>query len=142
MHVMATPLWLTADERQIFTSLPPSVQDGWEVREETQTFTDTAERRNARLNLMRLHDPKLLAFQEKVKKESVPEAIGKLLEETDMRDVAEDDLAELFFALGPDVLTRIITPLLGAAKNDGDVDDVASLLLIRHSLLASFSSQS
>ncbi len=139
---MATPLWFTTDEQRIFTSLPPSVQDGWEVREETQAFTDTPERRNARLNLMRLHDPKLLAFQKQARIESAPDAIGKLLEEMDMRDVAEDDLAELFFALGPDVLTHIITPLLGAAKDDGDVDDIASLLLIRHSLLASFSSQS
>jgi len=137
---MPTPLWLTAEERTFFMTLPAELRDGWELQAETQTFTDTSERRAARLGLVRLHDPALLALRDKAKEASSPEALAALLAEMDLHDVTEDDLAELFFALGPDALTGLIAPLLRAAKTDGDLDDVASLLLIRHSLLASFSS--
>ncbi|MEK7218892.1 MAG: hypothetical protein AAB728_05515 [Patescibacteria group bacterium] len=138
---MAAPLWLTAAERTIFDALPAPLQDGWELKEETLAFTDTAERRTARLSLVRLHDQKLLALRDKVQKATSPEDVASLLAEIDLRDVTEGDLAELFFALGPDALTRLITPLLREAKTDGDLDDLASLLTIRHSLLESFSSQ-
>lgn len=136
---MSTPLWLTADEQTVFAAFSPELRDGWEVQEETQTFADTSDRRAARLGLVRLHDPALLALRDKAKEASSPEALAALLAEMDVHDVSEDDLAELFFALGPDALTGLVVPLLREAKTDGDLDDVASLLLIRHSLLASFS---
>ncbi|MFA6038959.1 MAG: hypothetical protein WCV62_03475 [Candidatus Peribacteraceae bacterium] len=134
---MAAPLWLTTDERKAFDALPEAVRNGWELKEETLSFTDTPERRSARLGLVRLHDTKLLALREKVQKAATPEEVAALLAEMDLHDVTEGDLAELFFALGPDALTLLIAPLLRDAKTDGDLDDLASLLMIRHSLLES-----
>lgn len=136
---MTTPLWFTADEATVFTALPEAVRNGWEVREETLSFADSEEKRAARLSLLRLHDPKLLKFQADAEKIDSPDAMAALFAATDLQGVSEDDLAELFFALGPDLLTRVIRDLLAAVKTDADLDAVASLLLIRHSLLEALS---
>jgi hypothetical protein len=135
------PLWLTAHEQTLFKALPSSLREGWEVRDETLTFKDSGEQRAARMSLMRLHDPKLIGFREEAQKLS-SEELTALIKKTDLRGVSDDDIGELFFALGPDLLTRILDSMLQSATSDSDLDDIAAMITVRHSLLASFHSRS
>jgi hypothetical protein len=130
-------LYLTAEEQKVFNGIPEAPREGWEVSQETGTFEDNEERLSMRMALLRLHDPKLLDFQKRAADLS-PEQLTALIAETDLKGVADADLAELTFAIGPVILGRVIGGLLLQAKTDADMEDLAALTVIRHSLLASF----
>jgi hypothetical protein len=139
--VMSSPvLHLRPEERKIFNSFTDTLKDGWKVEEENRTYEDTAEHRQMRLSLLRVRDPKLLTFLTEAQKEKSPAALAELVHATDLAGVAESDLAELFFALGPATLSMIIEKLLREAKKDEDLADIAALTEIRHSLLSSMMS--
>lgn len=130
-------LYLTKEEKKIFDALSEGVRDGWEVEEENGTFDDNAEKMRTRLALLRLHDPKLMSLRDKASGSTDIDRIAELVQEMDLSGISEDDLAELFFALGPSVLSTIIGDLLKSATTDKDIDDLQSLTFIRHELLAS-----
>ena len=128
-------LYLTVEEKKIFDVLPVNLKEGWDVQVESRTYEDSPERRAARLSLMRLHDPKLLAFREKAQKVSSEEELKVLIRTMDLNGVIDDDLAELFFALGPVLLGQMIVSLLRDARSEKDVQDIAPLTDIRESQL-------
>lgn len=132
---MSSVLYLTADEKKVFDGLSGDVREGWTVEEETSDISDTAEKMSMRMELMRFDDPSLAAFQSKVSGASSLEDLATLIQQTDLSDVNEDSLAELFFALGPVVLTRLIGPLLADVKSDAHMSSLEALTGIRHSLL-------
>ncbi len=134
LYLMNT-LLLTSDEKKVFDALPASLKEGWQVEEEKIFFEDSLESRNARFSLMRLHDPMLLKFRENAERATSEEEVVKMMQEMDLRSVADDDLSELFFALGPTILTGLVDAMLGAVKTDKDLADIDALLVIRHSLL-------
>lgn len=134
---MSSVLYLTADEKKVFDGLSKTVREGWTVEEETSDISDTAEQMSMRMELMRFEDPSLAAFQSKVSGAASLEDLATLIQQTDLSDVNEDSLAELFFALGPVVLTRLIGPLLADAQTDAHVSSLEALTGIRHSLLLS-----
>ena len=63
-------------------------------------------------------------------------AIAALLADFDLKDVDEDDVAELFFALGPAAVTQLIAALFVTATTDADIEGITALTVIRHSVLA------
>lgn len=134
---MSSVLYLTADEKKVFDGLSGDVREGWTVEEETGVITDTAEQMSMRMELMRFDDPALAAFQQRASEASSLDDLAAVIQQTDLSDVNEDSLAELFFALGPVVLTRLIGPLLADAKTDAHVSSLEALTGIRHSLLLS-----
>ena len=131
-------LHLTPAEQKLFLSLPEKLREGWKVREETQKFEDTKKHLRMRVSFLKIRDPKLHVFQEEIKKAKNEKKIAKLVSEFDLKDVHQADLAELFFALGPKPLFRIIEAILRQAKTDEEVESVAALSLIRNALLRSF----
>ena len=139
---MNKTLWLTASEQAAFKEISDSVKEGWEVKAETGTVEDTPEKRTMRLALTRLHDPKLLKLREKAQNASSDKELAMLLQETDLQNVQEDDLAELFFALGPESLTTLIGAMIKDAASDDDLEGIVSLTVIRNSLNNAFSPQS
>ena len=130
-------LYLTPKEREEFEQLPETLREGWRVIEETLTFADTVERREMRLHLLRMHDPKLLALREKALALPTTDAVVTLILESNLSGVSDADLAELFFALGPAPLSFLIPQFLTKAHSDEDLEHVAIFSGIRHSLLAS-----
>lgn len=130
-------LHLTMQEQVLFDTLPDALREGWETEAETLSYEDTPQRRMIRLSLLRLHDPKLLAFREQAKQAQSAEEIAVLMESIDLKDVDEGDLAELFFALGPVTLSLLIAALLRTVKTDTDIEGITALTVIRHSVLAS-----
>ncbi|MDD3896957.1 MAG: hypothetical protein PHU04_03910 [Candidatus Peribacteraceae bacterium] len=134
---MHNALSLTADEQKLFDALPDGLKEGWVITEEQGTYSDTPRHRMMRMQLMHLHDPKMQEFLGKAKAtEGDEKALAALVARTDLSDVSDGDLAELFFVLGPAPLSALILSLLRAVKSDEDIDDLASLTLIRNSLLS------
>lgn len=130
-------LHLTQAERNIFHGLSERLRDGWEVTLEARSAPDHRENREIRVQLLRLHDPKLLRFQKKAAAISDPEELAELVADTDLAEVSDADLAELFFALGPATLTKVIGVMLQMAKTDQDLQGIAALTAIRDALLFS-----
>ena len=130
-------LYLTVDEKKLFDALSDGLKEGWEVEAEKQEYTDTKERYKMRLSFLKLSDPTLLDFKEKVQNAKSEEEIKELMEGFDFKGVSQSDLAELFFALGPKDVSILMRLQLAEVKNDKDVEIVAALSNIRHELLKS-----
>ncbi|MDD4628904.1 MAG: hypothetical protein PHE68_05990, partial [Candidatus Peribacteraceae bacterium] len=77
-------LFLTADEQKIFSGIPETAREGWEVSQETGTFEDSEEKLSMRMALLRLHDPKLLDFQKNAAGLS-SEQLTALIAKTDLK---------------------------------------------------------
>ena len=132
-------LHLTTDERRAFDTLPAALREGWEDEEETGAFEDTPLRKRLRFELLRLQHPKLTALQRDAKTLD-PEALGAKLLETDLSDVPDADVAELFFAVGPAALTTLIAALVPQAETDDDLLRLAAATAIRRQLIVSLTS--
>ena len=131
-------LTLTKEEEKAFAELPEAVREGWDVQAETIRYEDTPAKQLMRLSLLRLHDPALLALREKAGRAGSGDELVALIQGMDVSAVDDSDLAELFFALGPTVLSELIAVQIASAKTDADVEGVQALTVIRHSILSSF----
>lgn len=130
-------LYLTAEEQRLFDALSSDMREGWQTQMEDERYADSADKQMIRLSLVRLHDPRLLKLKKQAEQAGSIEEVATLIQSMNLKDVDEDDLAELFFALGPAALSRLIVDLLAAAKSDSDVEGVTALTIIRHSILTS-----
>ncbi len=139
---MSHPLYLTADEKKLFAKLPEDLREGWEVKDEKGKYKDTEKKRMLRLTFMKLTSPELRKFQNAAQKASSIEKLMQLIQSVDLLKSSEDDLIELFFALGPVGMGFIVSTLLTEAKTDQDIDGVALISGIRHSFHNSFKSVS
>jgi hypothetical protein len=130
-------LHLTKGEEKLFRALPDDVLNGWQVTEETLTYADTAQKQSIRLSMLRVRDPKLVAFREAAAQCKSTAEFVKLLAESDLRGIGAEDIAHLFYAVGPHVLSAFVLALLSEAKNDKDIARVADIAAARHLLLTS-----
>jgi len=131
-------LYLFPAEQTVFDSLSADLKDGWSVEAEEKTYEDSAQKRAIRLSMARVHDPVLMHLRDKAYKAGTVEEVAGYINETDLKRVDEDDIAELFFALGPDIIGRLIAYMLQTAKTDTDIEGIVSLSLIRHEIYQSF----
>src|SRR3989344_8023312 len=130
-------LTLTKEEEKAFAELSEAVREGWDVQAETIRYEDAPAKQLMRLSLLRLHDPALLALGEKAGRAGCGDELVALIQGMDVSAVDDSDLAELFFALGPTVLSELIAVQIASAKTDADVEGVQALTVIRHSILSS-----
>lgn len=133
-------LFLTAAEKKLFDALPKEVKGEWTVEEERMTFEDSPEKRQVRLRNMQLKHPKLASLRNRAKSLKSSDEFQKLSEEIDFNAVSEDDLMELYFAMGPNILSEIIGMTLSNVKTSDGFLGVVALTAIRHSLLVALSS--
>lgn len=129
-------LYLTADERKVFEALSSQLKEGWEIDQERGAIRDDVFHRTMRLQLLHLHDQRLLAFVKSGNALADADAIATLLTTTDLKNVDDADLAELCFALGPVSLTKILGMLLPKVQTDDELEAVQAIALVRHSLLS------
>ena len=130
-------LHLRPDEKEKFDALSDELKDGWKVEEEKLMHDDTPKKRSMRILLLRIRDQKLQSFVEEAKKENDASKLASLVHDTDLSDVNDADIAELFFALGPEALSKIIMAMIGDIGSDEDIEGVAAITIIRNSLLTS-----
>ena len=125
-------LYLRPDERQMFSALAEGLTGGVLVEDENVEPTDSATAMRVRLELLRVQDPLLSEFAKKAVNCATAEEASALFAATDISSVHDDDLAELFFALGSLTLTAIIKDLLAKASTAEDLEDLEALTGIRH----------
>lgn len=122
----------------MFAALDPAVRNGWEVVPEQLTFEDSPFKFHVRLELLRLHDPSLLALRDRVRVLQDPAAIAHELSTIDPTLVLHDDLIALFFTLGSGILTQLMSVLLAEVRTDEDINNLAAIASIRHEILLSY----
>ncbi len=131
-------LFLTAKEQAALTSIPAVLVAKTVMQTETLAYADTPQRRSIRVRNMQLAHPAFRELKEKFSGGTLAECM-KFVAEIPFESVSEDDLTELYFAMGPDVLTSLIAGMLPHVHSDDDVEALMSLSFIRHSLLSSLS---
>jgi hypothetical protein len=137
-----TVLHLTTAEQVLWARVPQNFQSDWTVETEAGTWRDSPDRRRIRIQLVKLQDPKLLAFMEKAKITPSADALALLLSETDLKGVMDSDISELFFVLGPAAVGKLIELMLTTSKTKADLEGIAALTTIRRSLYESLISTS
>jgi hypothetical protein len=133
-------LMLTAEEEKLFSKFSQELRSGWEVVREEKTYEDSEDRREIRFQLLRLHDPSLRSFCEKAGQMKTPEDFAALAKSIDLQKVSNEELAQMFFALGPTVITAMAQAVLGVAVTHDDIEIAAALFVLRHEILDSFPS--
>lgn len=129
---MAHPLHLTADEKKLFDKLPASLKEGWEVKEERGEYEDSEMKRMLRMTFVRLKDPALKQLQEKLKNVKDQNEVLRIARTADFSGASQEDLEELFFAMGSDNMGMVIRLQLADARSDDDLDAVSMLSNVRH----------
>ena len=139
---MITALHLTASEQLLWAKVPQNLQTGWSIEVEAGTWRDSPQYRRMRMQLVKLNDPKLLAFMEKAKEATSADTLATLLSETDLKGVMDAEISELFFVLGPAAVGKLIELMLTIVKTNADIEGIAALTTIRRSLYAALISSS
>lgn len=129
---MQEMIYLMVDEMKLFSALPPALQDGWKVQEETQSYADSDRKRQVRLEMLRLSSPNLRAIADMTKGAATTEEFMALAEKIDLGQMSEKDMGSTLFALGPDIVTGLLHESLKTAKTDEDVQTAAALSQLRH----------
>jgi hypothetical protein len=130
-------LYLTADEQTLFRDLSGSLKEGWEVQAETQSFQDNDQRRRIRYELLKLEDPIVKDFLQNIATAKTEQEFQAVIEKTDFTKIANKDLMELLFAIGPDGVSVLVKTAIEQAQTDDDLMYAAELSNARHELLAS-----
>ena len=133
---MVTALYLTAEEKKMFDGLPQKLREGWTVELETGTFQDDEDHMRMRQQMARFHDPELRRLQKKIMDKSEKE-IADVIREVDLSNLSDDDLSQMYFVLGPQVLGSVIRVLLADVSSDDALEGLASLTNVRHLLFES-----
>lgn len=134
---MATEtLFLTADERTLFERLPHSLTEGFSVIDDVMEYIDSEDRRRLRMSMVYVQDSRLKQFHDKAHKSITIEEAANLLQEIDLRDINPTDVREILYALGPDVLSAIVSLLLRTAGDMNDILEAAAYSTARHLFFA------
>ncbi len=124
-----TPLHLTLAEQSLFKKLPASLQEGWEVKEETSQAYETDEQLQMRFQMASFK--KDAAVQNLATKLQA----GKQIEKLSLDAVPAHFLQELYFTIGARGVTTFMAVLLQNLGTDEDVQALAGLSQIRHEIL-------
>ena len=130
-------LYLTADEKKLFEKLPGKLREGCEVKDETQTYKDSSARQTLRLEVIRLHDPKVKALQQTALAAKSEAELMKIVEEADLSGISDRDLTQLLFALGPEAIKGIISTMFAKAQKNEDIEQIAAFSALRNGMFES-----
>lgn len=124
-------LLLTSPEKALFDALPAPLREGWVCELIADIPPDDPVQRVMRMHLMRLHSPSLLHFRESIAQNVDTESLAQRVIAADLSDVTHEDLIELFFAMGPEVLSHVIEGFLAQVSTDEDLETIAGMTALR-----------
>ncbi len=126
---MASPLYLTADEKKLFAALPKNLQEGWQVEEEKGTMYESVRQIAMRYQMADFSAyPGLKKIGETMKK-------GGDISSFSLDDIPAEALKELYFTMGARGVKSLILTFLTEVKNDADIEALSVLSIVRHKLL-------
>lgn len=133
-------LYLTEKEQKLFSALPGEKKSGWNTEVESCVIIDTEEQRMIRLHLLRVHSATAQSLADHLRSAGDAAAMIQIAKGADLSLLSEEDLQQIFFAVGPVIITRILGEVLFSVRNDEDIEFVAALSLVRHAILSSCAS--
>jgi len=131
---MFTTIFLTAEEKKLFNPLSDELKGDWEVQDEVINYEESAEKQRMRCKLMKLSDPELQkAFDEiqSIEADS-QESFAKWVDSLKLAELNDDDINEIFYALGPVSISKMLVQMIAQAKNNEDIEFIAAIAAIRH----------
>jgi hypothetical protein len=131
-------LFLTSTEHTLVLQRFPRFAEMYTYAEETHTFADSARRMMLRLSLVRLRSPSLIKLRDSITKAQTLEDAVAIIAEHDLKGVPDEDLSQIVFALGPDVIGQVMWMLIRKADRVHDLDQVAVLSFLRHEILSAY----
>ncbi len=131
-------LFLTSVEFSLLEQRFPQFAEVYTHAEESHTFADSARRMMLRLSLVRLRSPSLIALRDRITSAQTLEDAVAIIADHDLAGVPDEDLSQIVFALGPDVLSQVIWMLIRRAKHMEDLEQVAVLSFLRHEILSAY----
>jgi hypothetical protein len=131
-------LFLTKAEHSLVLQRFPRFAEMFTHAEETHTFADSSRRMMLRLSLVRLRSPSLIQLRDSITKATTLEEAVAIIAEHDLKGVPDEDLSQVVFALGPDVLSQVIWMLIRKADRVNGLEQVAVLSFLRHEILSAY----
>lgn len=131
-------LFLTKAEHTLLLQRFPDFGIKYSYAEENHTFKDSARRMMLRLSLVRLRSPSLIQLRETITRAKTLEDAVAVIAEHDLRGVPDEDLSQIVFALGPDVLGQVIWTMIRDARSMIVLEQVAALSFLRHEILSAY----
>ena len=135
---MLTTLYLRQDEKAFVPGLPQDLLVGITLEDETLTFNDTDKRRSLRFRLLRLTNPALIAWRDRLLAAKDQGEFGSILQTLDLRTAASStEMTRLLYALGPDALSIILRSMILDCSSSEDLELILSIAGLRHLMLQS-----
>lgn len=131
-------LFLTSVEHHLLLQRFPDFATQYTYAEEGHLMNDSSRRMMIRLSLVRLRSPELIALRDAITTATNTEDAAAIIAEHDLRGVPDEDLSQIMFALGTDVLGQVIWMLIRKASSLSDLEYVAVLTFLRHEILLSY----
>jgi hypothetical protein len=131
-------LFLTKAEYGLLRQRFPRFSEHYTYAEENHTFRDSARRMMLRLSLVRLRSASLIALRDKITAAKTLEDAVSIIAEHDLKGVPDEDLSQIVFALGPDVLSQVIWMLIRKTGSIHNLEQVAVLSFLRHEILSAY----
>lgn len=131
-------LFLTRGEHGLLKQRFPRFTEKYTYAEENHTFLDSTRRMMLRLSLVRLRSPSLIALRDKITAAATLEEAVAIIAQHDLKGTPDEDLSQIVFALGPDVMGQVIWSLIQHATSEAALDHVAVLSFLRHEILSAY----
>ncbi len=133
---MSLTIYLTKEEKKLFDGLSDALKAGVTPEAETKSFKDSPKHLAVRLEQVKLKGNSVVALTEKMKAATSESAMQELINNADLGDLDDSDLAQLLFAMGPELIGNLIEVYLKKADDVKIVESAAGLSTFRHMLLA------
>ena len=131
---MSNVIHLTAAERKLFEKIDSSLTAEWNVKDAVITYEETPEKRVARLRLLKVQSPDLRRMQLHAMKAESEEKLESIISSIDVDSLGREDFKEVFYALGPDMISRMLEEHLPKSQAAEDIEGLAGIAMIRHLL--------
>lgn len=98
---------------------------------ENISYEESEAKQRVRCKFMKL-SPKIQKSMSSVASAVSPEGMEKWVASLDLQSLTDDDIRELFYALGPVSIGRILERTIPLVQSDTDLEAVAAIAVLRH----------
>lgn len=124
---------LTQAEQRLFQTLPENVRSAWTVSPEEIEYQESHAKQRVRCKFMKLSSA-LQKSVEQIGALASQESFEKWAASIDVRQITDNDLREIFYALGPVSIGRMLEQMIPHVVSADELEAVAAIAAIRHIL--------
>lgn len=124
-------LHLTTTEQEWFAKLPESLRDGWSVEAVSSLYEESSEELSFRLRMAKTDRYPLKRIIDSL---HGAKNITEAAQQIDLSTLNPEELGELCFLLGVNVLNAMVIRILANATSEEDLEGLAGITHIRNAL--------